>query len=181
MKRVMDGFTWQGNYINGRKKPLYYRCVTERVLRSQIGVYVLGHYDSACGGCDNIGSAAAVYELVYKVIDNRVESVAAHHNKYVILCEGLLLSEDTKWSSQLPELTVHYLTTPLETCISQIKSRRLEAGNTKPLNTKNTTNRFGVIERSRKKLLDMGIHCVRGTVNQTVQRITDQVLKSCQS
>ena len=46
-------------YVKGRKKPLYY----------SIGNYfILGHYESTCGGCDNIGAAPQIYDLYETVI-----------------------------------------------------------------------------------------------------------------
>jgi hypothetical protein len=134
-------------YVEGRKKPLWYA----------IGdLAVLGHYEAACGGCDNIGSARQVYEVIQEVLPQCKN----------ILCEGLLLSEDVKWTSQLDDVHVLYLTTPVEQCIAQIKRRREEAGNTKPLNEANTRNRVAVIERSRIKLLALGVDCRRVSARQ---------------
>lgn len=136
-------------FVKGRKQPLYY----------EIGrAAILGHYETACGGCDSIGSAAQCYVQIMKLLNDFD----------IILCEGLLLSEDVKWSSQLPDLHVIYLTTPLETCLKQILKRRKEAGNDKPLNPENTSKRVGVIERSRLKLLAQGVPCIRCNSQQAV-------------
>lgn len=157
MKRVMERLgPAEAQYIVGRKKPQTYKYNGL--------IYVLGHYESACGGCDTIGSARAVYELIETL---RHGPDRARH----ILCEGLLLSEDVKWSSQLPDLRVIYLTTPLETCLAQIKQRRAAVGNEKELNPKNTTNRLAVIERSRVKLKELGVVCVRNSSDQAVDTI----------
>jgi hypothetical protein len=143
---------YQSCYVDGRKKPLYYRFNNQ--------VFVLGHYESACGGCDTIGSARAVFETIHSL-----------QKPTVVLCEGLLLSEDVKWSSQLENLRVVFLTTPPETCIEQIKGRRAEAGNEKPLNTANTLNRVPVIERARVKLEALGVTCRRAPSEQAVRII----------
>lgn len=147
MRQVKDaiGKRWQPIHKPGRKQPLYY---------THGGIALLGHYESPCGGCDTIGSARAVYTLINTLAFP------------VILCEGLLLSEDVKWSSQLPDLHVAYLTTPLETCLAQIRERRKQAGNDKPLNEANTSNRVHVIERSRLKLSNLGVVCRRCSANQ---------------
>lgn len=155
MREVMDrlgGTTaWKGIKKEGRKKPLYYRYNKQHPQ-----IIVLGHYESACGGCDTIGSAAQVAELT----DELVEKL---RGPYVILQEGLLLSEDVKWTQLMPDVYPVFLTTPLDRCLKQIRSRRLEAGNEKPLNEANTTNRVAVIERARVKLLDLGIPAKRCT------------------
>lgn len=149
MRQVMDSFEngWWETHRRGRKQPLYYVNETnDRLL-------VLGHYASPCGGCDTIGSARQVYELTTELL--------AENPQRIILQEGLLLSEDTKWSSQLPDLRALFLTTPLDRCLRQIESRRKSVGNDKPLNPANTTNRVGVIERARGKLESVGVLCQR--------------------
>lgn len=153
MRKVMEGvssFTeeeWHPEYSEGRKKPLYYRMG---------GLVVLGHYESACGGCDTIGSAPQVFDLINSLNDGF----------QTILCEGLLLSEDTKWSSQMKNLRVVFLATPLDVCLRQIEGRRAEAGNEKPLNPANTANRVDVIERARVKLNALGVYCRRASASQ---------------
>lgn len=146
MKRVMDSLDLVPEYEEKRKRPLFY----SQGLR----LAVLGHYESPCGGCDTIGSARAVYDLIQRLTHR------------IIICEGLLLSEDVKWSSQLKNLRIIYLTTPVERCLAQIRSRREEAGNDKPLNEDNTRRRVAVIERSRVKLIDLGVRCIRASANQ---------------
>lgn len=146
---------WTPEFRDGRKRPLYYHHYS--------GVVVLGHYESACGGCDTIGSARAVYDLLQELYPRAEDIVAAR-----VLCEGLLLSEDVKWSSQLPGLRVLFLNTPLERCLSQIKGRREKAGNAKELNPANTANRVATIERARGKLQDAGVRCHRVSANQAV-------------
>jgi len=147
MKRVMDLVSkqWAPVYKDGRKQPLLYQAGK---------VTVLGHYETPCGGCDTIGSAVAVFELITSLSSS------------VILCEGLLLSEDVKWSSQLKDIHVFYLTTPIQTCLSQIRKRRIVASNSKPLNETNTTKRVAVIERSRIKLSGLGVDCQRCSADQ---------------
>lgn len=146
MRRIMEQLIapyqpgWSPIYQPGRKQPLYY---------SMGGVVVLGHYESPCGGCDTIGSARQVYELITTLLEA--------NPGLVVLAEGLLLSEDTKWSSQLPDLRVLFLSTEVDECIRRIYQRRSEAGNDKPLSENNTRRRVGVIERARIKLLESGV------------------------
>ena len=154
MKSLLERLKpFKGVLVEGRKKPLFYVNSTS--------VAILGHYEAACGGCDNIGSAAAVAELIQNLREGVYPEKAG-----VIICEGLLLSEDSKWTSQMDDVRVIYLVTPVETCIEQILKRRAEAGNDKPLNEHNTRNRVAVIERSRTKLLEKGIICRRCTSKQ---------------
>lgn len=154
MRQVMQALAphWDSVRCDGRHKPLYY--VAKPVI-------VLGHYESPCGGCDTIGAAPSIYE--------KVKGISKGNPGYHFLLEGLLLSEDTKWTlemAKLQETRVLFLTTPLEQCLTQIKSRREAVGSDKELNPKNTTNRVAVIERARIKLSQAGIHCQRAQASQ---------------
>lgn len=143
MRNFMKPNRWEQVHSPGRKKPLM--CYNENDL------IVLGDYESLYGGCDTIGSAKAVYELIQKL------AVGSYNGKErAIVCEGLLLSEDTKWALQLRneghELKILFLTTLPQECLNRIKSRRAKAGNEKPLNPNNTLNRLNAIERAYQKL-----------------------------
>lgn len=159
MRSVIEGIAplpaWTARYVGKRRKPLFYEHPT--------GAVILGHYEATCGGCDNVGSAAAVYGLINEVLkDKPVANV---------LCEGLLLSEDTKWTLELhrayPGLVrVVFLTTSVGECLNRVRGRREAAGNEKPLNPANTENRVGVIERARTKLSLAGVYCRRVSSEQ---------------
>ena len=158
VRRFMEAFvagshaSFDPVHVSGRKKPLYYKYGEE----PNESVVVMGHYESACGGCDTIGSAREVFEAVQEV----------GFKARVVICEGLLLSEDTKWSLQMPGLRAIFLTTPLDTCLAQIKQRREAVGNDKELNPANTSNRVATIERARVKLVQAGVPCFRLSANQ---------------
>lgn len=135
--------------IEGRKKPLF----TVAKPSENLTLAILGHYESNCGGCDNIGSAAKVYKLIQAIREGEFKE----HNVTDIFCEGLLLSEDTKWTLELAKISevkfkIIFLTTPVEKCIQQILKRRELVGNDKPLKEDNTRNRVRVIERAFDKL-----------------------------
>lgn len=144
MREVMGSYpAWVPSFRPDRKKPLLYRSGS---------LVVLGPYEIPCGGCDKVGSARAVYDLI------RSEKLLETSN--VVLCEGLLLSEDTKWTTQLSEtheVRVVFLTTGLEECLTRIKGRREAVGNNKPMSSDNTANRVAIIERARRKLVSSGI------------------------
>ena len=157
MRRVMGYLDLKPQRVDSwrdkkRRQPLYY-------YDERRDTAVCGHYESACGGCDNVGSAAAVYELYQKI------------PQAVILSEGLLLSEDVKWTSRLASegipVRIVFLATDVERCVEQIKNRRRAAGNTKPLNEANTRNRVAVIERAHAKLLEVkNVTCRRASARQ---------------
>lgn len=153
MRDVMAQYTWKPHYCSGRKNPLYY---------TNDHIILLGHYENICGGCDTIGSAREVFELL--------QSVAT--GKELVLCEGLLLSEDVKWSSQIDDLKALFLTTSIQECLDRIGNRRREAGNNTPLKPRNTVQRAKTIERARRRLLTSGAVCRRCTSEQAPRIIT---------
>lgn len=94
---------------------------------------VLGQYRTVCGGCDGI-----------KTADEVVRRVQLFSSEYWnVLLEGILVAHTFKRYSELAiELSVRnyffcFLNTPLKTCIARVQARRLEKGNTKPLNPTN--------------------------------------------
>lgn len=158
MRQVMKSLgNWKPVHVPSRRQPLYYIHATRSIM-------VLGHYEVDGGGCDNIGSARTVYDLLQSTqLSN------------IVLCEGLLLSEDVKWSQQLENLHVVYLNTPLNTCLKQIRARREAAGNTKPLNVANTANRVAVIERSKVKLTALGVKCYSLNFESCVAKVLELI------
>lgn len=158
VRKVKDALEeWTPVFKDGRKKPLYY-------LRPDPiePLVVLGHYESPCGGGDTIGSARKIYELI-RDLKTGILSPAA------VLVEGLLLSEDVKWTTNLAEdyaVSALFLTTEIETCLQRIRGRRVAAGNPKPLSETNTANRVKTIERARGKLLEAGVYCRRAAADQ---------------
>lgn len=150
---------WNGTFVPGRKQPLYY-------VHEEFPIIVLGHYESPCGGCDTIGSARAVYDLIQ-----------ATQPTDLVLCEGLLLSEDVKWTSQMKEVRCIFLSTSLEECLKNVQKRRMEAGNEKPLNPSNTSNRVVTIERAKRRLEEAGVWCCYLSFEQTVDEVVEWVRK----
>ncbi len=144
---------WQAVRVGGRKRPLYYYSSSDWP-----DTVVLGHYESPCGGCDTVGSAAAVYELTTRLL--------AERPGVNVLQEGLLLSEDVKWTAEMPDVVCLFLVTDLDQCLDNIKARRAAAGNGKELKPDNTANRVRTIERARGKLVSAGVDCRRCSARQ---------------
>lgn len=153
MREVMDGITnkWKPNFIEGRKRPLYY---------SYMGLYaVLGHYEIDCGGCDTIGSVPQVFRVI--------ESLQS--NFKFILGEGLLLSEDVIWVEKY-DANILFLTTSVDRCLKRVEKRQQAKGR-KPKDpervVRKLTTRIGTIERARLRLLEKpNILCRRASSKQ---------------
>jgi len=90
-------------------------------------LYILGSYETDCGGCDTIKTQD---EIQQRVLDRH----AADHS---VLFEGLLVCNSYgRWKqvAEQPGMDFRFvfLSTPKEECIQAVLDRRIARGNTKP-------------------------------------------------
>lgn len=133
---------------------------------SENKVAVIGVYGKVNRGCDRLGSAHNIYDLARSLLDGQTEAV---------LAEGLLLSNDVKWTAQLQDfdLRVLFLSTPLDVCLHQLESRREQSGNSRPINLMVTCNRVRHIRSARSRLQDLGVWCPMVSPGQAVRVILE--------
>jgi hypothetical protein len=114
---------------------------------------VLGHYETACGGCDTLPN----YEFIF----NMIRQAADKGND--VLFEGLLVTADQKHTPQLVEdgydVNVIGLTTPVEECLEGIRLRRLARDNTDPVNPKNTLSKHKQGQGCINNMMERGVKC----------------------
>lgn len=179
VRSVMEGFSTRTSVFakpvageRARKRPIGYIC-NRPGWRS---LAVVGHYETACGGCDTIPEMEMIFRLVR-------DSHAAGMN---VLFEGLLISADVNRTLALHTdglpLRVIALDTPLQTCLDSINARRLQAherrvqeivqANIKrrspiiipdppgPVSEANTTSKFKGVHQSMQRLLAAGVDAV---------------------
>jgi hypothetical protein len=133
-------------YVAERRRPIGYRCSAPagRTL------YVPGHYDTACGGCDTIKTPDEVYQLV--------EREAASGSD--VLFEGIIVQDEWRRCAALAErfpVAVIALEVPIEVCLASIQARRDARGDGRPLNPTNTVNRARRLEATARKLALVGV------------------------
>ena len=162
MRKVMGSLNlWTPQFVEGRRQPLYYRH------KKREGLIVLGHYEIDCGGCDTIGSAPKVYQTL-QMLDFQIA-----------LSEGLLWSEDVRWTTELQDsgqevnkVRSVFLTTDPEECLRRVVIR--QAGR-KPVDPERVRRklmtRVGTINRARMRLIDAGVFCRRFSGRQAVKAI----------
>lgn len=134
--------------MDGRRQPTGYWLGSEADPRV---VFIPGHYETACGGCDTLPS----YEVIFDMV--RAAALTGRH----VIFEGLLVSEETKRTLALqeevaPVLVVH-LDTPVEKCLSSIVERRMAKGDDRPLKPDNTVNRVRTVQRCCDWLAERGV------------------------
>jgi hypothetical protein len=138
----------ENHYKEGRKQPLMTTYVTEPGQ----AITRIGHYNTACGGCDTITNQDEVFELVRKVAE------LGNH----VVFEGLLISAEFNRTLALAQsfgndFHVIALTTPLDVCIAGIQQRRTDRGDERPINPKNTTSKFKGVAATCKRLEANGV------------------------
>jgi hypothetical protein len=144
---------WQASYVPGRRRPLYYYALDPEDFGG-LRVAVLGHYEIACGGCDTIGSVPQVFTMLEALppLD-------------VVLAEGLLLSEDVKWTLAYGAGRARclFLDTPVNECLRRVGLRQ-EARGRSPADParviRKLTRRVETINRARARLEAAGVVCM---------------------
>lgn len=176
VNKVMQAIgDWDKVYIPNRKRPLCYVSspgvlpkLSEawdkvHIPNRKLPIVVLGHYEIACGGCDTIGSVPQVFAAMQSL----------NFDYEHIICEGLLLSEDVKWSLPYKDkLKAIFLTTPVDECLRRVVQRQNEKGR-EPADParviRKLTTRVGTIERARLRLVAAGADCRRVNSDQAVK------------
>lgn len=157
----------------GRKRPLGY---VSEFPSDRPRLFVVGHYETACGGCDTI--AEKQFDNVYALV--RAFSDAG----YDVLYEGLLISAESARAIQLKQdgydVHVFGLDTDRELCLAGIRERRKEKGGEKaeaPFAEsvfKNLDAKRKGTEATLKKLETAGVSVVRGSREQ----VFDEIVKA---
>lgn len=146
VRRVMECYKVSPCYQLERRQPLAY--IGDRDPGAAL--FVPGHYETPCGGCDTIKTVDEVYHLVEQGIA---------YNRDVIY-EGIMVQDDVKRCAALHRrhpLTVIALTTPIDVCLASVQKRRDERGDERPLNPKNTISRAERVKRNAQRLRGMGV------------------------
>jgi hypothetical protein len=149
---LMDSYVnQQAQYINGRKRPLYY---TLDHPNGGNPLAVLGSYETVCGGCDTITEIALIYDTV-----DFLQS-----NGYDVFYESLLLTADVnrtaQWYTNGWDLHIIYLNVPTQVCIDSVNARRrAKDPNATDVDTKNLLLKIQGCKSSRKSLEARGVPC----------------------
>lgn len=133
------------------KRPIAYQLTG---ALDQVPVFIIGPYETACGGCDAIQPYDRIWPLVEK-----------YAKKGHVVFEGALVSSSvgeigrSMAARRKKDCVVCFLDTPVEVCLKRIEKRRKKKGDDRPLNPHNTTVKHQAVERSRPKLEALGLRC----------------------
>jgi energy-coupling factor transporter ATP-binding protein EcfA2 len=153
VREIMDLYPTKTRVmVKDRKQPLAYLLSTD--ISDDKPLYVAGHYETACGGCDTITSYDDNYSYILK----------AHEAGYHVLFEGLLISAETRRMIELKDkvgtenVLVIALEVDLETCLESINTRRrVKKPDAPPVNPKNTESKYKGVKSCMKKLAENGV------------------------
>lgn len=145
----------------GRRRPVGYL-----LDKPGSNLFVPGHYEIACGGCDTLKTLDQVYELINEY----------HPSGDFTLYEGIMVNDDVTRAVELSKrfpLIVISLTTPLDECFRSIRERRESKGNMQEVNPKSTTNRYKGIKRRLERLRNAGIQVEEMDREKAFERIKE--------
>lgn len=114
-------------------------------------IYILGKYETACGGCDGIPTQQMA-------ADRAIEFNKDGH----VLMEGLLASAAgpagcmTISIQATGNAVFAILDTPVDVCIERVKQRRSARGDDRPFNPANTQAKHNQTMRAAKNLHQLG-------------------------
>jgi len=152
VRKIMELYSQQEpHFIEGRKRPMYYTLKPSPLQDPQVELAIMGHYETACGGCDTI-----------KLMDDVDRYVRELSSKgYHVIFEGVIFSTEYPRTARMIQdglpIEIINLVTPIEECLAGVNSRRLAKNpEAQPVDPGNTTRRVGIINRCNDRLVEAG-------------------------
>lgn len=149
VKAIMTDYTGIKSrvMVSDRKQPIGY--ILQRGVDQPAGrpLAVIGHYETACGGCDTIKTADEVYSRM----------AHAHELGFDVLFEGLLLSGEINRTMDWVKdhqgfYHTAFIDTELEECLASINLRRAARGKLEPVARTNTESKFKAMVNVERRL-----------------------------
>jgi len=145
--RVMAKYGAERVMQDGQKKPIGYTTL----LPNKEQLFIVGPYETACGGCDAVQPFARIWPLVEFGLER-----FSH-----VLFEGALLSTTFGHIGAQSERFGNdfiwaFMDTPVEKCRQRVNTRRAVRGADPLIDFTNVNAKWDTIDRLRRKL-DMGM------------------------
>jgi hypothetical protein len=160
-RKIMTRYQVSAVYTADRTRPFGYRCVAE----NKTPLYVPGHYETDCGGCDTIMAV----EVAFASIRAKVEE------GFNVLYEGILAQHSAPRVLALKDfgLTVICLDVPTELCIEAVNERRRLRGKAPLADPGSILKEAGSVKSSSKKLKAAGVDLLWLDRQQTEDKILE--------
>lgn len=148
VKAVMEKFDMHPSWRVGRRQPIGYFSIDIDKPK----LWVVGHYETECGGCDTIPVMDDVYDQIIK----------AKKEGYNVLYEGIMASGEYRRCADLHKETHDVMVIALDVlladCITSILERRERTHRTtKPFNAERTTRRQREVRSMMEHLKVAGV------------------------
>lgn len=135
-------------------KPIKKNGVVMGYYCEELNTFLVGKYETACGGCDSIKTQDETCSRIRKALNKG----------WNVVFEGLICSHIAeRYANLYKDLTAEgtdvkyiFLNTPFSQCIENINIRRQEAGKP-PVIAKNTRKDYDSTKKSRKNMHSMGV------------------------
>ena len=150
VNRLVTNLVWETvpQHIEGRKQPLYDLHYTDPDDDSK-GFYTLGHYNTACGGCDTISMGM---DFIYDTIRSLQDT------GYHVVFEGLLMNSDINRCVDLAfdyDTIIIDLDTSIEVCLTSVNQRRrIKKPDAPDVNPHNTEAKYKQCLRAYERLTE---------------------------
>lgn len=133
--------------------------------------FVLGPYVTACGGCDRL--------IPFDLIPRMIEQYAKKGN---VIFEGVIVASIYGQVGTLLEkykkgAVLLFLDTPVEECISRVKSRREDRVDLREFNPKNLEQKYKAVRRVMEKVTTEGIMRVETTSSEVGMKTIVKLLQ----
>lgn len=164
-----SGKTHVARYLleESKAKPILYMGRKVRAYQGQLDGYplfILGSYETACGGCDTISSVQEVADLLRLLMtqndDPYVYDVDGTNG--IVFFEGLMISHmlGTVGTMQAnlgkQNNVLAFLDTPLDKCIEHVMTRRMLRKDERPFDPKNVIKDHPRVHQSKDNARKQG-------------------------
>jgi len=152
VRRVMEKYHCESIEVGWRKRPLGYLCYAE----GHRTVFIPGHYETDCGGCDSLPSIEFTFKLMRKYMDQNCD----------VIYEGLITQSDVNRLMDLHkeghEVHVFGINLPLKECLVAVQGRRdaraaSRGKESSPLNPSNTKAKHHQVSLQEAKFKRIGV------------------------
>ncbi len=152
VREVMKLYKCEPIRTEWRKRPLGYLCYAD----GHKPLFIPGHYETDCGGCDTLPAIEFTFKLMQKYIDQDCD----------IVYEGLITQSDVNRCMALHangnKLLVIGLNLPLPECLKFVQARRdaraaAHGRESSPLNPSNTKAKHHQVKLQEAKFKAKGI------------------------
>lgn len=157
-----SGKTRVARYLleESKAKPILHLGRKVRAYKGELDGYplfILGSYETACGGCDTIPSVQEVADLLrlFMTNSNDLDYFTPSDEPGTVFFEGLMISHMLgtvgECQSRLGKShnVLAFLDTPLDKCIEHVMTRRMLRKDTRPFDPKNVVKDHPRVHQSR--------------------------------